>query len=338
MNNQSGIGMGGSGIIKNVLENKIPKKLLDKFQIICDSCDILDENKIRIYWSHLNPDQNEDMAKEMKINPKPLANNGWNMFHKIVFISHTQMEEWIHRYGIPRSHCTVIKYALYPIKSIKKESDEIILCYLSNPNRGLSLLVDIFDTLCKEYSNLQLNVYSSWSIYKDLDHPFLKNCGEMQSTYEKSNLYKKIQENEKINNIGFIPNEILKKQLASSHIFAYPNIMPETFCLSLLEAMSAECLCVHPNYGSLPEVSSNWTMMYDYHEDINCHKKRFYSKLKNAIDIVNLESTKKHLRKQKEYVDYFFHWDKRINEWIFLLQSLENQPFKKIKKSMYLSY
>ena len=41
----------------------------------------------------------------------------------------------------------------------------------------------------------------------------------------------------------------LKKSLASSHIFPYPSTYRETFCLALLEAMSAGLLCVHPNYA-----------------------------------------------------------------------------------------
>jgi glycosyltransferase involved in cell wall biosynthesis len=337
---------GGTEIIKYGLQERLPQELLSKFQIICDSdlhyilygIENFNKNKKIIYWVHSDPHQNEEVLNSMKIKSNPLANGGWNMFHKIVFISYHQMENWIKRYNIPRNHCTVIKYAINPIKLQEKPKDKIILVHQSNPKRGLYLLVDIFEKLCEEYDNIELKVHSSWSIYMDPKHPFLKDCNICQKEYENSDLYQRLERHPKIHNVGYLPNEELKKSLASSHIFAYPNIMVETFCLSLLEAMSAGCLCVHPNYGCLPETASNWTMMYDYHENIDIHKERFYQHLKKAIQIINNKQTKYHLDKQKEYVDYLFNWKRRSDDWIKLLQSLENLPPIKIKKTSRLIY
>lgn len=332
----------GAEIIKYGLLDRLPEELLSKFQIVCgghiNTIDNLDETKIRIYYSHLDPDQNEQGSSWLGIEPKPLANGGWNKFHKIVFISHHQMENWVNRYDIPRSHCTVIKYALEPIELQKKPKDKIVLVHHSNPQRGLSLLVDVFEKLCKEYDNIELKVHSSWSIYEDPKHHFLKNGTNWQQEYEKSDLYQRLEEHPKIHNIGYLPNEELKKSLASSHIFAYPNIMVETFCLSLLEAMSAGCLCVHSSLGALPETASNWTMMYDYYEKIPQHEERFYEVLKNAIEIVNKKQTQEHLKKQKEYIDYLFNWDRRTKDWINLLESLKDLPLKKVKKTPSLMY
>jgi glycosyltransferase involved in cell wall biosynthesis len=39
--------------------------------------------------------------------------------------------------------------------------------------------------------------------------------------------------------IGYKPNEYIKENLHKYHIFAYPNIWEETFCISALEAMAA---------------------------------------------------------------------------------------------------
>lgn len=334
------LGKSGVGISTKNIFKRLPKDLLNKFQIIIDHTDQfvpLNDNKIRLYWSHLTPEQNEEVAKIVNANPKPLANGGWNKFHKIIFISHHQMEGWINVYNIPRSHCTVMKYALEPIQSHEKPKDKIVLVHQSSPQRGLSLLVDVFEKLCKEYSNIELKVHSSYEIYND-DNDFLKIFKEKQKSYEESDLYKRLEQNPKINNIGFVSNEELKKSLSSSHIFAYPSILQETFCLSLLEAMSSSLLCVHPNYGCLPETAANWTMMYDYHEKIVHHQQRFYQYLKMAIDTVNKEVTQENLKKQKEYVDYMFNWERRTQDWIELLYSLQYSPLKKIKKTTSLIY
>lgn len=321
---------GGTEIIKYGLIERLPPKLLSKFQIVTDRFDELDDTKIRIYWSHLDPDHNEQTLAYLNYKDiKPLAYGGWNKFHKFVFVSHTQMENWIREYDIPRQHCTVMKHAIDPIELQDKPKDKIVLVHHSNPQRGLSLLVDVFESLCEEYDNIELKVYSSWNIY---------GMNKWEEDYKKGDLYQRLEKHPKIHNIGYLPNEELKKSLASSHIFPYPNIMPETFCLSLLEAMSAGCLCVHPNFGCLPETAANWTMMYDYHEKIPQHEEIFYQNLKKAIEIVNQKDTQRHLKKQKEYVDYLFNWKRRTQDWIDLLQRLENLPLKKVSKFTSLSY
>jgi UDP-glucose:(glucosyl)LPS alpha-1,2-glucosyltransferase len=324
---------GGTEIIKYGLLERLPKKLLSKFQIVTDRFDELDETKIRLYWSHLDPDHNEQTLAYLGYKDiKPIANGGWNKFHRLIFVSHYQMENWIREYDIPRSHCVVMKHALIPIEVLEKPKNKIVLVHHSNPQRGLSLLVDVFEKLCEEYDNIELKVHSSWKIYG------MNSWEEEFENNKKSDLYERLEKHPKIKNIGYLPNDKLKKSLASSHIFPYPNIMPETFCLSLLEAMSAGCLCVHPNFGCLPETASNWTMMYPYHEKIIPHEERFYQELKKAIEIVNTKQTQEHLKKQKEYVDYLFNWERRTQDWIELLQSLENLPLKKVSKSTSIFY
>ena len=308
--------IGGTEIIKYELQKRLPQNLLNKFQIVCDRIENLDKSKIRLFWVHLSPIQNEEMLKWMGVeNYNPLSNGGWKMFHKIIFISYSQMEEWIARYNIPYSHCIVLKYALYPIETCEKPKDKIVLVHHSNPQRGLEVLVNVFEKLSKEYDNIELNVHSSWKIY---------GLNDWEDNYKKTDLYQKLEKHPKINNIGYLPNKKLRESLASSHIFAYPSIWKETFCLSLLEAMSAGCLCVHSSLGALSETSSNWTMMYQFDEDLKMHENKFYKKLKHAIEIVSLEQTQKHLQKQKEYIDYHFNWDRRTQEWIEFLKSMAN--------------
>jgi len=297
---------GGTEIMARKLESLLPSHFLDRFQIICGRVSNLDESKIRILWIHDTPYQ---------IDNKHLENNGWKSFHKIVFISHHQMEEYVKEYKIPYSHCTVIKYALDSIDFYPKSKDKISLIYTSTPHRGLEILVDTFEKLCNEYNNIELKVYSSYKIY---------DRTEQQKNFENSFLFRRMENNSKIKNNGFVSNSELKKSLSSSHIFAYPSTYRETFCLSLLEAMSAGLLCVHPNYGCLPETASNWTIMYNYHENTIDHKKIFYEHLKYSIDNINNLEINKMLRYQKKYINYFYNWEKRIEEWINLLESTYN--------------
>ena len=311
--------MGGTEIIKHRLQNRLPQELLSKFQIICDRIITIDETKIRLFWIHNTFNQ---------VDYTHLKDDGWRKFHRMIFISHHQMEEFVREYNIPYSHCVIMKHALEPVKSQKKPTDRISLIYTSIPHRGLDILANVFEKLCEEYDNIELKVYSSYEIYGLKDN---------QLKYEKMHLYQRMEKHPNIKNIGYVSNEELKKSLASSHIFSYPSTYRETFCLALLEAMSAGLLCVHPNYACLPETASNWTMMYDYHEDKSIHEQIFYEHLKKAINIVNTKNVQRKLKYQREYVNYFYNWEKRTQEWIDLLKSLEHLS-PRIKQQATFSY
>ena len=315
----SKLAMGGTEIIKHGLQNRLPQELLSKFQIICDRIITIDDTKIRLFWAHNTFNQ---------VDYTHLKDDGWKKFHKMIFISHHQMEEFVREYHIPYSHCVIMKHALEPVKSQKKPTNKIFLIYTSIPHRGLDILVNVFEKLCEEYDNIELKVHSSYEIYGLKDN---------QLKYEKMHLYQRLEEHPNIKNIGYVSNDELKKSLASSHIFSYPSTYRETFCLALLEAMSAGLLCVHPNYACLPETASNWTMMYYYHENKEVHEEIFYEHLKKAIDSVNDRKVQRKLKYQSKYVNHFYNWKTRTQEWIDLLKSLEHLS-SKIPKNISFSY
>jgi glycosyltransferase involved in cell wall biosynthesis len=298
---------GGAGNAKSKIRLLIPKKYLNKFQIFSDKIGKNDQNKIKLFWVHNTPDQ---------LDYSHLENNGWKRFSKIIFISQNQRDKFISRFNIPYSHCVVIPYGVDQIQLKEKSKEKITLIYHPTPYRGLKLLFNVFQKLCKEYNNLELKVFSSYKIHGLYDN---------QNLYESSNDYQRIDNHPNVKNIGFVSNEIIRKELSTAHIFGYPNIYEETFCLSLLEAMSAGCLCVHPNYGCLYETASKWTTMYDYHEDEYEHQQIFYHHLKNAIDTVNTQEVQKHLQMQSDYVTYFHNWGRITKKWIELLETIEKE-------------
>ncbi len=294
--------MGGTEIIKYELQKRLPQELLSKFQIICDRVTELNQNKVRLFWVHNTANQ---------IDTRHLANRGWERFHKIVFISHYQKEDYQRTYGIPSSHCIVIPHGITPME-ISQKSKQLQLIYCSTPHRGLSLLINVFEEISSLY-DVTLRVHSSYSIY---------GWREKQQEFEKSSLYDRMNQQSRIQNLGFTSHGELLESFSQSHIFAYPCVYRETFCLSLLEALSSKCLAVHPDYSCLPETASNWSLMYSYHENPMKHKEIFKKTLISAIE--NYSSYENHLNKQKEYVDTFYHWDSIISKWISFLESIQN--------------
>ena len=90
----------------------------------------------------------------------------------------------------------------------------------------------------------------------------------------------------------------------------------------MIEAMSAGLFCIHPNYAALYETASNWTWMYQWQENQRDHSKLFYELTRNAIQLYNHEDSQSTLNAQKAYIDAFYGWQNRKQQWIGLLTSM----------------
>jgi len=294
--------MGGTERMKYGLQDRISPEILDKFQIICSRVREIDPKLIPIYWLHDLPEDPES---------EHLKSGGWNKFEKNVFVSNWQMQSYIKHFNMPWHKSLVIQNAIEPIPLVKKSVDKIKLIYHTTPHRGLNLLVPVFIKLAEKYDNIELDVFSSFEIYgwKQRDEPF-------------EALFDLCRNHPKINYHGFQPNDVVRKALQESHIFAYPSIWLETSCIALMEAMSAGCLCVHPNYGALPETSAGFNWMYQYREDLRDHMVVFYSILDKAIASVLHEEVQISLETTKSYIDTFYNWNRRIEEWDNFLKSI----------------
>ena len=159
--------------------------------------------------------------------------------------------------------------------------------------------------------NWHLDVYSSFEIY-----------GWKERDNEYKELFEKIKKHPKMTYHGFKPNEEVKEALKKAHIFALPSIWPETSCIALIEAMSAGCICVHSSLAALPETSSNWTLQYDFSEDMNEHASRHALTLADALRLVDEDNMKDRLSMQKAYTDGFYDWQSRAKQWEVFLTSL----------------
>lgn len=300
--------MGGTELMKHALASRIPAEHLEDFQIFLSRVEEpLDETKIRLLWLHDLPG---DPASEH------LRNGGWKNFHRLIFASNWQMQAYINHYQIPWSKCIVLQNAIDPIPEHEKPNDGTIrLAYWSTPHRGLNILVPVFKKMCERYDNIELDVYSSFNLY---------GWGERDKQYE--DLFQECKDHPKINYHGTVPNEVLRENLQKTHILAYPSIWPETSCITLMEAMSAGMMCVHPNFAALYETAANWTMQYQFVEDLNAHANMFYVALCGAVENFWDDSVQSRLTSQKAYANVFYNWEFRTIQWEAVLASLVNEP------------
>lgn len=311
---------GGTEVMARRVES-LGKGPLKEFQIVVSRVEHdLDPTKIRIYYAHDLP--GDPAADHLK-------DDGHTKFHKIVFVSNWQMQRYIDHYRIPWSKCIVMQNAIDPIVFDERKwwgtkpdgsdgsPEKIKLIYHTTPHRGLEILIPVFQKLCEKYDMLELDVFSSFELY---------GWKERDEHYKP--LFDACEADPKINYHGTRINEEVIKSLQQAHIFAYPSIWPETSCLSMMEAMSAGCVCVHSNYGALPETAANWTSMYHYNEDRQEHAKIFYTVLANTIDDIleNPSEFGNRLRTQKSYADIFYSWKpNRAMQWNALFHMLLDQ-------------
>jgi UDP-glucose:(glucosyl)LPS alpha-1,2-glucosyltransferase len=295
--------LGGTELaMRRIFDGKIPRGLLEQFQIIPTRVRDLKEDKYRILYVHDLPEDPEVQV---------LVYGGWKRFHRIVFVSNWQAQRFIEKFAIPWSKTAVLLNAIDPVPVLDRPKDQINIVYHTTPHRGLSILLPVFDRLSKTYDNIHLDLYSSFKLY---------GWAERDKQFE--NLFRFADGHPKITNHGAVPQGEVRAALGRAHIFAYPSIWCETSCCCLMEAMSAGLVCVHSNLGALFETAANWTNMYHVHEESQEHAKLFHAALENAIQTVHEDATKSRCQSQKVYADAFYNWEIRARQWEAFLSSV----------------
>jgi len=256
-------------MLRSVYDGTIDRTLLENFQIIPSRVRDLKNDKIRIMNVHDLP---EDPESQKFKDPQFRLN-----FHKFVFVSNWQYSRYQYVLGMEYSdRDIVIENGITPIKpdwKSKLEDDTIRLVYCSTPHRGLEILVPVFEKLAEKYSNIHLDVFSSFKIY-----------GWEDADMNYKSLYDRISNHPQMTYHGFVSNDQVKLHLSKCHILAYPSIWLETGCRVLMESMSAGLACVHPNYGALPDTSGSLTHMYHGAADRSVHANIFAANLDYIIE------------------------------------------------------
>ena len=321
-NEISNVAMGGTEMYMRFLySGNIPRRLLENVQIIPSRLRTLKEDKIRLWFEHNLPNDPESMKPfvEPEIS---------NKIHKAVFLSNWHYQSFLMRLNIPYStKHAVIEGGIHLFDSYEKDPELpkkpdpkecVHISYHTTPHRGLELLVPTFLKLAEEDKNVHLHVHSSFKIY---------GWNERDQPYEK--LFQICKDHPQITYHGFTKHEDLLAAMRDKyHIFAYPNIWPETMCRALLESMYYGMVCVHPDLAALPDTSGGINKyMYsgtgDHNEHINIH----YNKLKAAVAEVraNQTSLTNMLAFNRRYIQNRYSTDVVYGKWIDLLEDLNSR-------------
>jgi UDP-glucose:(glucosyl)LPS alpha-1,2-glucosyltransferase len=297
---------GGTELSIAELTDYVDPELIAKVEIIPGRFREFKTDLPKILWLHDLPDDPE---------MNHLANEGWKKFHKIVFVSNWQMQQFINKFRIPWNRCEYISNAIRPLNMPPRRFDETLnFIYHTTPHRGLHILTAAFSELAKKHNDIRLDVYSSFSIYgwADRDIPYKP-------------IYEMIEAHPNMHYHGAKPNDIVREALVKTHIFAYPSIWPETGCRALIEAMCAGLVCVHSNYGCLYETGRMLTSMYQFRENQSNHAQVLYTVLDELVD--SLRSTDAKLmddyqKSRSALANAYYSWDIKKDNWNDLIKNL----------------
>jgi glycosyltransferase involved in cell wall biosynthesis len=167
---------------------------------------------------------------------------------------------------------------------------------------------------------VHLDVYSSTQVYGDQ----FKEAND--KTYQE--LYDQAKQLKNVTYIGYKPNEYIKENLKNYHIFVYPNIWEETFCISVVEAMAAGLYCITTDFGALFETCAEFAAYVPYEKDFIKLAKTFASTIEAAATQLHEPYVKEHLEFQINYTNKFYLWDLRKNYWNKFLQGAINARLK----------
>lgn len=302
---------GGTELMMEKLVETVDNSLLKKINFICSYIpkDFKKDERKVVYWVH---DRHDDPAfKQLNIIKDEID--------YFVFVSYWQKEMFRLNFNLPYEKCVVIKNALtspIPVEISEKYSnvEKIHIAYTSTPQRGLTILYEVFNELSKEYPDyLRLHVYSSFDIY-----------GHYQRNVPFENLYEKCKAHQDIEYYGSVEHDILMNAITKTHIWTLPSIWPETSCIAAMEAMSAGNVLVHSNLAALPETTANFAVQYPYVPSLNQHASVFYEHLKATIETIKKspDSILNHIVLQKIYADTFYNWNARSKEWTQFLSNI----------------
>jgi len=298
---------GGTEMMAEKIRTRINPEILKDFNIIHSRVreENIKQDKKNILVLHDTWDDPESEWLEKKENR--------SKFSKLIFVSNFQQATFNIGRGVPYSEGVVLQNAIdpIPITDEDKKSDTINLIYHTTPHRGLELLVPVFEKLCELHDNIHLDVYSSFKIY---------GWESRDKNYEST--FDRIRNHPKMTYHGYQSNDVVREALKKAHIYAYPNVWPETSCISVIEAMSAKCHVVCSNYAALPETCANFATMYGFDEDHNKHANVFANVLNSVIRDYRSEHNQSKLNFQKIYFDNFYNWDYRAAQWEGLLRSI----------------
>lgn len=268
---------GGTELMAKLFHEKVAPflPLADKYNCILlpgiislpSYSSLFDDRKEIVLWLHNNPNEflppvNLDFFRNPNFHKK---------LRKVVTVSEYAKQILIEQSGISAEKVAVIHNAIERVTAEPSKFTDLDcpkFIYVSQPERGLVIALNALHQRKESFT---------FDIFGDVPEEFLLS------------LPRDILIDERFVFHGRRPHDEILDALAKAHVFVYPAIWYETFCVSLVEALAAGCIAVYNLIGSLPEVGMGYGITYQHTDlgDMEGHCKKLNQGLDKAFKLMN---------------------------------------------------
>jgi len=177
-----------------------------------------------------------------------------------------------------------VKSEMFTFPLVKKPNSFI---YTSCPERGLKRLLELWPSILEKFPDAELNISSY------VDFPRHDDERELQKTIEKST---------NVKYLGKLGPEELYSLMSKSEYWLYPTDWPETSCITSLEMLRSEVICIYYPIAGLTCTMQDCGIKIDRGQELDT--------------IVNLTLEKKHeLREKGRVYAESCSWANRASLW-----------------------
>jgi glycosyltransferase involved in cell wall biosynthesis len=213
-------------------------------------------------------------------------------------------------FNIDKDKFYIVSNQFDPIEFKEKPKNKVNFLYISQPSRGLDVLLEAFNRI------------------KDQDITLTVHCCECDDclrpehlTYESKLI---LDQRKRIINNQKSSRDVFIKTLQNSHIYAYPCTFEETACIGVMEAMSAGVKIITTDAGALPETTNGFAkIIYNYPTTISDVSENREKLIK--IFVKEMKKAIKEIRKNRfdplpqiEYINNRFSKENAIDQWMEL--------------------
>lgn len=130
----------------------------------------------------------------------------------------------------------------------ERKKDKYKVLYSSNPNRGLSILGDMWGEITERIPQIKLNVLYGWNGLKTWR---TDDVWKADIEKEQAEILEKFRPYDNVNFMGRLTKKELAEEMLESSFLLYPANFFETFCLSALESQIAGMIVITSDLGAL---------------------------------------------------------------------------------------
>jgi GR25 family glycosyltransferase involved in LPS biosynthesis len=220
----------------------------------------------------------------------------WNKYiNGCICLTQWHKELFIERYPILSNKIHLINNGIdidsfTKINRINKIKNKFI--YSSTPERGLNILLDLWPQILEKIPDATLSIASYGNFPSNSEEELLKNI---------------IDKNTSIVYLGKLQYEKLYEELSSSEYWLYPTHWPETSCITALEMLMSEVICLYYPIAGLTYTMDKYGVQVTPGSEVN--------------KIVSLtDEYKRELRENGRIYAESCSWNNKILLWIDLLK------------------